>query len=100
MRGSGMRLRRGWMLCWLACAGCQALGISSRYAAPDAAEICWRQGQTAMRAGRPELAVEFYEKSLAADPSRAHDHLSLAAAHAECGAAASACVELAQFLER
>jgi hypothetical protein len=57
----------------------------------------WQQGQAAMKDGQAAKAVAFYERSLAADPGFARNHLSLAAAYLECGKDAEACVHLARY---
>jgi tetratricopeptide (TPR) repeat protein len=52
---------------------------------PAPAQRLWEQGQDALRDGRTDEAVGFYEKSLALDPSLASNHLSLAAAFLDKG---------------
>ena len=94
-----MRLRHGWILCWLGCVGCQSLTGGKALSEPNAGEALWRRGQAAVTAGQPVRAISFYERSLAADPSRTANYLSLAAAHLEAGNKDAACQHLAQYLD-
>jgi tetratricopeptide (TPR) repeat protein len=64
----------------------------------EAAHQLWVLGQNAMSRGKPDEAIFFYEKSLAADPSQKRTHLSLAAAHIQQGDEAAAAKDLAEYL--
>jgi tetratricopeptide (TPR) repeat protein len=55
-------------------------------------------GQDAMRRGKPDEAIRYYEQSLTADPSQKRTHLSLAAAHIQQGDEAAAAKHLAEYL--
>ncbi len=89
-----MPVRPAWL--WL----CLAFACPSA-AAQDAAEPArqlWLRGQEAMRRGRPDEAVQYYEQSLAADAGQKRAHLSLAAACVEAGDPAGAARHLAEYL--
>jgi len=86
-----------WLMCWIACLGCHSL--SPPEDGPDAAESLWRQGQEAMALGEPDKAIACYQSSLALDGERTRNHLSLAAAHLECGREAEACTHLGHYLD-
>src|SRR5262245_47926835 len=58
----------------------------------------WEQGQEALRLGRTDLAIGYFERSLAVDPDLARNHLSLAAAHLEKGEEDAACPYLARYV--
>jgi tetratricopeptide (TPR) repeat protein len=91
-----MAVRRRWL--WL-CVVC--LGWSSPALAQDPAAQArqlWLRGQEAMRQGKPDEAVKYYELSLAADPAQKRSHLSLAAAYIERGDEAGAVRHLAQYV--
>src|SRR5438309_8860243 len=62
------------------------------------ARLLWEEGQTAMRQGRPDLAIDCYRRSLAADPHFERNHLSLAAAYLEQGREPEACAHLARYV--
>jgi tetratricopeptide (TPR) repeat protein len=80
--------------------GCQSLLPGEPpAAAPTSAEQLWEQGQAAMKRGDPDEALLLYERSLAADPKFARNHLSLAAAYLEKGDEAAACPHLARYVE-
>jgi tetratricopeptide (TPR) repeat protein len=59
----------------------------------------WQMGQVAIHEGRPDEAIACYQQSLAADPSAARNHLSLAAAYLEKGDEVTACSHLGLFLQ-
>ena len=65
----------------IACLAVAALGAAEPAAVPSSAQRLWEQGQDALRDGRTDEAVGFYEKSLALDPNLASNYLSLAAAY-------------------
>jgi tetratricopeptide (TPR) repeat protein len=89
---------RGWLWLWLLFLGCRALpGIETEEETPAAVQL-WEKGQFAMRHGQPDVAIQFYEQSLAADPSMARNHLSLAAAFLEKNDSSAACEHLRQFV--
>ncbi|MCI0464818.1 MAG: hypothetical protein L0Z62_48455 [Gemmataceae bacterium] len=92
-----MILRRGWLVLWFAALGCHSFGLDMDRD-PAAAERLWQQGQQAMRDGEPKRAIGFYEQSLAADPARTRNHMSLAAAYLEAGDDRAACDHLAQYV--
>jgi tetratricopeptide (TPR) repeat protein len=58
----------------------------------------WALGQDAMRRGKPDEAVRYYEQSLAADAGQKRAHLSLAAAYVQQGDEAGAAKHLAEYL--
>ncbi len=94
-----MSVRRGWVVVWFACLGCQSLvALELDGEGNSAGQQLWEQGQQAMRAGRPERAVGYYEQSLAADPGFTRNHMSLAAAYLEAGNDEAACVHLAKYV--
>lgn len=98
-----MPRRCACLLMCLACAGCHVLpGLGpDGKAAADAeavAERLWHEGQAAVQDGRPAEAIARYEQSLAADPRRTRNHLSLAVAHLEAGNPSAACEHLAHYL--
>jgi tetratricopeptide (TPR) repeat protein len=92
-----MPLRRGWLVLWFACLGCHSLCLDMDRD-PAQAEQLWLQGQQAMRDGQPERAIGFYEQSLAADPARTRNHMSLAAAYLEKGDEEAACKHLERYV--
>ena len=65
---------------------------------PVTALRLWEQGQDAMREGRTDVAVGFYEQSLALDPNLVNNHLSLAAAYLDKGDDEQALPHLAQYV--
>jgi tetratricopeptide (TPR) repeat protein len=67
-------------------------------AEPTSAQRLWEQGQDAMRDGRTDVAVGFYERSLALDPNLVNNHLSLAAAYLDKGEDERALPHLAQYV--
>ena len=79
-----MTVRPAWL--WLCVV---LLPPSSAFArAEDPATLArqlWVQGQEAMREGKPDEAIRFYEQSLAADAGQQRTHLSLAAAYIQQG---------------
>ncbi len=93
-----MRRCRLWLLPWMLCLGCHSLVGLELDADPQEAERLWDQGQEAMKQGRADRAIGFYEKSLAADPALTRNHLSLAAALLEQGDDARACEQLARYV--
>lgn len=92
---------RKWLLLGLLTLGCQSLLPPEPGAGPakESAEALWEQGQAAMRRGEPDTALDCYQRSLAADPTFARNHLSLAAAYLEKGDDAAACPHLARYVE-
>jgi len=90
--------RCAWLTVPFLLLGCQSLPGGGTEAARVTAERTWSEGQTAMREGRPEQAVECYEQSLAADPRRTRTLLSLAAAELERGDEAGASRYMAQYV--
>jgi tetratricopeptide (TPR) repeat protein len=66
---------------------------------PCTAEQLWEQGQAAMRRRRPDEAIVYYERSLAADPGLRCNLRSVAAAYLEMADPAEACVHLAKYVE-
>jgi tetratricopeptide (TPR) repeat protein len=93
---------RSCLLLGLLALGCQSL-IPAEPAAPppacESAQELWEQGQAAMRRGDPDAALDCYQRSLAANPSFARNHLSLAAAYLEKGDDAAACPHLLRYVE-
>jgi hypothetical protein len=59
----------------------------------------WESGQAAMRQGRTEDAIAFYQQSLAADPGFSRNHLSLAAAYLQKNNTDNACAHLAKYVD-
>src|SRR5262249_33206075 len=94
-----MRRCPAWLLPWVLCLGCHSVLGLDLDADPQDAEKYWDQGQAAMKEGRPDRAIGFYEKSLAADPNLTRNHMSLAAAYLESGADEQAAVHLGKYLE-
>src|SRR3954447_15060755 len=92
-----MSLRAFLPLLCLACVGCQLMPVLP--ASDSEAMELWRQGQAAMRAGKPDAAITSYQQSLNADPALTQNHMSLAAAYLEAGKDAEACVHLARYVE-
>ena len=93
-----MALRPGWLGVWLICLGCQSLPPLEQEEESSASQR-WEMGQAAMRRGRTEEAIGYYEWSLAADPNLTHNHLSLAAAYLEQNDPGGACVHLAEYVD-
>src|SRR5262245_56936287 len=58
----------------------------------------WLRGQEAMRQGKPDEGVQWYELSLTADPSKKRGHLILAAAYIERCDEAGATRHLEQYV--
>lgn len=83
---------------WLMCLPCQDPALPETAIPSETAERLWDRGQDAMRRSRPDLAVRFYERSLAADSRLTRNHLSLAAAFLELGDDAEACAHLARYV--
>ncbi len=94
-----MPLRRPWLWLLCCCVGCQSFRPAAALDERSAAWQLWEQGQAAMRDGRPDEAVVWYERSLAAEPALARNHLSLAAAHLGKGDETGACPHLARYLD-
>lgn len=94
-----MKLRPSWLVCWMACLGCQGLALPDGGGDPEKAAALQQQGQAALQAGQFDRAIGFFEKSLEADPSSVHSHLSLAAVLAEKGDDRAACDHLGKFLK-
>jgi tetratricopeptide (TPR) repeat protein len=94
-----MRQCPAWLLPWLLCLGCHSVVGLEWDADPPDAERLWDQGQAAMKEGRADRAIGFYEQSLAADPGLTRNHMSLAAALLEKGDDAGAAAHLAKYVE-
>jgi tetratricopeptide (TPR) repeat protein len=77
---------------------CSMLAGPLAAAEPVSAQRLWEQGQDAMREGRTDVAVGFYERSLALDPNLVNNHLSLAAAYLDKGDDEQALPHLAQYV--
>src|SRR5262245_7397511 len=93
-----MKAPRCWLVVWFLGLGCHsALAWQIDNDLSPAARL-WDEGQKAMREGQPARAIGFYEKSLAADPARTRNHLSLAAAHMEAGDEQAACRHLGAYV--
>jgi tetratricopeptide (TPR) repeat protein len=89
-----MTARPGWL--WLC-----VLGITTPAPGQDAeaqARQSWLRGQEAMRQGKADEAIKYYEQSLAADDGQKRAHLSLAAAHIQRGDEAGAARHLGEYL--
>jgi len=83
----------------LLCLGCHSLiPLVPPSEAGESAVQSWQKGQEAMRQGQPEQALEFYQRSLAADPRLSRAHLSLAAAYLDKGEDAKACPHLTHYV--
>jgi tetratricopeptide (TPR) repeat protein len=93
-----MSVRHGWLWLCVLCVGCQAAPPLEAADPPGEARQLWAQGQRAMREGKPDDAIQYYEQSLTADRSVARTHLSLAAAHLEKGDEAGAEPHLAKYV--
>jgi tetratricopeptide (TPR) repeat protein len=78
----------------LLCVGCQLATVDPG----GKAEQLWQDGQAAMEAGKPDDAIVLYQQSLAEDPQRSQNHLSLAASYVEKGDDQKACDHLERFL--
>ena len=63
-----MSVRPGWLGLWLICLGCHSLPPLEPEEESGASQR-WEMGQAAMRRGRTEEAIRYYEWSLAADPN-------------------------------
>jgi hypothetical protein len=88
---------RCWLVFWFLGLGCHS-ALAWQTDHDTAAAKLWDEGQKAMRDGQPARAIGFYEKSLAADPGRTRNHLSLAAAHMEAGDEQAACRHLGVYV--
>jgi tetratricopeptide (TPR) repeat protein len=77
---------------------CSMLAAPLTAGEPVTALRLWEQGQDAMREGRTDVAVGFYEQSLALDPNLVNNHLSLAAAYLDKGDDEQALPHLAQYV--
>jgi tetratricopeptide (TPR) repeat protein len=62
------------------------------------ASQAWLLGQDAMKRGKPDEAITYYEQALAADPGQKRTHLSLAAAYVQRGDGEAAARHLAEYL--
>jgi len=82
----------------LVCLGCQSVLPLEPPPPVESAVNLWQKGQDAMKHGQPNLAVNFYQQSLARDPALLRNHLSLAAAYLENGDEQSACTHLTQYV--
>lgn len=84
----------------LLCLGCHTLGPLELPENPGTpATQLWEQGQDAMRHGQPDAALNYYKRSLQADPGLSRNYLSLAAAYLEQGDDEAACPHLAHYIE-
>lgn len=83
---------------FLFCLAIGPLSTAAPAATPTPAQRLWEQGQDALRDGRTDEAVGFYEKSLSLDPNLASNHLSLAAAYLDKGDDERAGPELAHYI--
>lgn len=93
-----MSVRALWVGLLLVCVGCHAMLPRETAEEKPAAGELWEKGQAAMRLGKPEEAIQFYEQSLQANPEMVRNHLSLAAAYLEKGDEEGACPHLAQYV--
>jgi tetratricopeptide (TPR) repeat protein len=80
------------------CISCGLAGNAGAQETLSPGRQFWEAGQEAMRQGHADEAIHCYERSLAADPSFARNHLSLAAAYLDKGDEAGACPHLALYL--
>lgn len=87
-------MSRRLVLVLVSCCGCQLADVDV-----GKTDRLWQAGQAAMDAGKPDEAIALYQRSLAENAQRSHNHLSLAAAYIEKGADGEACAHLAKFLE-
>jgi tetratricopeptide (TPR) repeat protein len=95
-------LRRCWpvvWIVWVVCLGCHSLAGLESEGTDNRARRLWQEGQAAMQAGKPDLAIPRYQESLAQDPGWTWSYLSLAAAYLEKGNDAEAAVNLARFVK-
>ncbi len=109
IRGATMRRQQVWIGCLFLCLGCHSLANveqepkltaqREKNAEHDAKEL-WRQGQLAMKQGKPRRAIDYYEQSMTVDSNFSRNHLSMAAAHLEEGNEDAACVQLARYIEK
>src|SRR5262249_53961183 len=86
-----MMLRRGWVLYWVLCLGCQSVSFGEGDAEPESSS-------TTAAAGPAARPVGFFEPRLAADPGATRSRLSLAADHLAKGEERAACACLADYL--
>jgi tetratricopeptide (TPR) repeat protein len=95
-----MAVRPAWLCLCVLCVSSPWLvpPASADDAAAAQARLLWARGQEAMRQGKPDEAIKYYEASLAADAGQKRAHLSLAAACVECGDEAGAERHLAQYV--
>ena len=74
-----MYARLGWlMLGVLGVTGCHSIGFIEPPPDPVFANQLWEKGQSALRDGHNDEAIDFYQQSLIADPGLMKNHLSLA----------------------
>lgn len=95
-----MRAAAGWAVLCL-CVGCQSVDLTRAMEKPPSspAEQFWETGQNALKQGKPEDAVVWFQQALDADPHMSRAHLSLAAAYLESGDESAACPHLAAYLD-
>lgn len=98
-----MTRRLRWSSVWLCavCLGCQVTPLVAPASNSETAQArqLWALGQAALRQGNADEAIVRYQQGLAADPTFARIHLSLAAAYLEKGDEAQACPHLAAYLQ-
>lgn len=91
-----MRRRRHWL--WLGLLlGFSASPTLGQENAP--AVQLWQEGQAAMRSGKPDEAIRFYQQSLTTDPGLVQNHLSLAVAYLRNKQSTKACGHLAVYVK-
>jgi tetratricopeptide (TPR) repeat protein len=93
-----MAIGRIWLWLLLVCLGCQTLVPLDPPDAGEPARLLWEKGQEAMRQGKADDALDFYRRSLAADPGFTRNHLSIAAALLEKGDEFAALPHLARYV--
>jgi tetratricopeptide (TPR) repeat protein len=103
-------LRRPWLMLLLVCLGCQSPVNLDVAPLPDPtptqetpnpsaqAKELWEMGQSAMKEGQPQKAIDLFQQSLALDPSMTCNFLSLGAAHLEAGQQEKAALYLARYV--
>jgi tetratricopeptide (TPR) repeat protein len=92
-----MAARSRWLWLCVVCAGWSSCPALAQDRAAEARQL-WVRGQEAMRQGKPDEAVRFYELSLAADPTQKRGQLSLAAVYIERGDEAGAARHLGEYV--
>jgi tetratricopeptide (TPR) repeat protein len=100
-------LRLGSILLWLGCTGChfsttaevETPAQETKETTEEEAGQLWQKGQEAMRQGKPQRAIGFYEESLRTDPTATGNWMSLAAAQLEVGDEPAACTSLGNYVQ-